>query len=104
MTKTRFGSQRVILDIFKQQIEEQNNGTREPPPPSWKIPLKNSILFFGIFPLARATSFKVSIHWATATSQWVSVSVLDKDGELLYQGPVKSDSVQKIEWENMKIQ
>ena len=58
-------------------------------PPFMENSIKNSILLFGIFP---------------ATSQWVSVSVLDKDGELLYQGPVKSDSVQKIEWENMKIQ
>ena len=58
-------------------------------PPFMENSIKNSFLFFGIFP---------------ATSQWVSVSVLDKDVELLYQGPMKSDSVQKIEWENMKIQ
>ena len=40
MTKTRFGSQRVILDVFKQQIEEQNNGTREPPPPFMENSIK----------------------------------------------------------------
>ena len=56
MTKTRFGSQRVILDISKQQIEEQNNGTREPPPPFMENSIKNFHFVFLILPLVSSTS------------------------------------------------
>ena len=37
--------------VFKQKKLKNLNGTQEPPPPSRKIPLKSSILFFGIPPL-----------------------------------------------------
>ena len=70
--------------VFKQIIEEKTSMELETP--FMENSIKKINFVFGILTSARATSFKVSIHWATETSQWVSVSVLDKHGELLYQG------------------
>ena len=51
MCKPRYGSQGMILDVFKQKKLKNLNGTQDPlHPPSWKIPLEISILFFGIPP------------------------------------------------------
>ena len=48
--------------VFKQKVEEKNlNGTRDPPP-SWKIPLKISILFFGLPPLTRRFGMEAEVR------------------------------------------
>ena len=58
MCKARFGSQGVILMVFKQQIDEKNkpNGTRHPHPWMAKVMTNFHFLFFcDLFPYA--TSF-----------------------------------------------
>ena len=54
MCKTRFDSQEMILNGFKKTyLKKKLNGTRDPPPPSWKIPSKFPFCFSEPFPKAK---------------------------------------------------
>ena len=68
MSKTRFGSQEVILDGFKtKKLEKKTNGTRGPPPFNGKSPL-----FLGSPPLAAQQHKFQILHSFWYRGTWAS--------------------------------
>ena len=58
MCKTRFGSQGVILDGFKQKNEKNLNGSREPPSPFFMANANRNFHSFGNHSLSGAAFFR----------------------------------------------